>query len=71
MRLSVDVEKFIKEKGGVSETARWLSAKGFSVTRQGVARWQRAGIIPMQSWLRILDISGGSLDLRNYLRREG
>ena len=67
MRLGIDAARFIKEKGGVSETARYLTERGFHVTRQGVSKWKGEQMIPMRSWLRICEIEKGQINLNDYI----
>ena len=67
MKLSINADALIKEKGGVSEMARYLTDRKFPVTRQGVSKWGRERMIPMRAWLRINFIEGGNLDLNKYI----
>lgn len=73
MRLTLDVDAIVARFGGISEMARRCTAAGFTITKQGVARWKSAGTIPMPAWIRLceMSLSDGkvTLDLRKYLVR--
>lgn len=67
MKLSIDADRYIAEHGGVSETARYLTLKGYPVTRACVSKWGRKKMIPMSAWLRINAVERGDMDLNSYL----
>ena len=72
MMLTLDVDAVISRFGGISEMARYCTANGYPVTKQGVCRWKAARTIPMRAWIALTEIvekDGKKLDLRKYLVR--
>ncbi len=73
MMLTLDVDAIIAKFGGVSEMARFCTARGLKITKQGVGRWKSAGTIPMKQWIALIEITAENgkmvLDLRKYLVR--
>lgn len=66
MKLSIDANRYITEHGGVSETSRYLTTKGFPVTRAGVSKWGKQSMIGMRAMLNICVIEGPKFDPRTY-----
>ena len=66
MKLSINADAYISTRGGVSETARFLTSKGFTVSRACVSKWGRLQMIPMRAMLRIWSIEGPKFDPRTY-----
>lgn len=71
MKLHIDADALIESHGGVSEFSRYLTDKGYAVSRQCVSKWGREKMIPMRAWLRIYAIElacGIRLDLRAFIK---
>lgn len=66
MKVHIDADAYITTRGGVSETARFLTSRGFSVSRACVSKWGRLQMIPMRAMLRIWSIEGPKFDPRTY-----
>lgn len=73
MQLTLDVDAIIAKFGGISEMARFCTANGLPITKQGVGRWKSARTIPMKAWIALVEMTAvdgkATLDLRKYLVR--
>lgn len=74
MQLTLNVDAIIAKFGGVSEMARFCTANGLPITKQGVGRWKAAQTIPMKAWIALVEMTAENgkmtLDLRKYLVRQ-
>ena len=65
-----DSRKLVKDFGGITATARVLTADSYAISADGVDKWRRRNTVPFQAILHLIKIAKRNnqrFDLSDYL----